>query len=300
MTNFDVYLMVDWSANSKPKLGADSIWYCMVEGAGGDTVLANCSTREKAVTQIADLLAENTRRGLFTLAGFDFPYGYPSGFADALGFKLEHGPVWQQVWDLLSRLIKDAEDNSNNRFQVAAALNKQVSDAGYRFWGCPESEESPTLLRRRPYDHAKASLHDKRITERLAPTAQSAFKLYGPGTVGSQALLGIPCLARLRCDSRLARASRVWPFETGLEKPPGREKRNWSILHAEIFPGIIRPAPQEGETRDAAQVRTLAHHFARLDKEGNLSILFEGPSQLDPEERRVVESEERWILGVQE
>ena len=29
MPEFDAYLMVDWSASSRPVTGADSIWYCL-------------------------------------------------------------------------------------------------------------------------------------------------------------------------------------------------------------------------------------------------------------------------------
>ncbi|MGA2716845.1 MAG: hypothetical protein ABSG41_27465 [Bryobacteraceae bacterium] len=30
MSEFDEYLIVDWSANSCPKRGKDSIWYCLL------------------------------------------------------------------------------------------------------------------------------------------------------------------------------------------------------------------------------------------------------------------------------
>ena len=34
MPEFDAYLMVDWSASSRPVTGADSIWYCLVVRTG--------------------------------------------------------------------------------------------------------------------------------------------------------------------------------------------------------------------------------------------------------------------------
>jgi hypothetical protein len=52
--------------------------------------------------------------------GFDFPFGYPTGFAIALGAK--DGPGWVAVWrEIASKVLDvlDREDNSNNRFEVS-------------------------------------------------------------------------------------------------------------------------------------------------------------------------------------
>lgn len=298
MPDFDAYLMVDWSANSKPKIGQDSIWYYMATRARRSCHLANPPTRGQAVMEIANLLAENVAWGYFTLVGFDFPYGYPTPFAARLGFKHEQGPLWEQVWDLLRRLIKDDEKNRSNRFLIASELNRQLSGVSYPFWGCPKSAETITLTSRKFRGTPETTFSESRFTEKKVKMAQPVWKLFGAGSVGSQSLLGIPYLSRLRFDPRVAKVSQVWPFETGLRKPPARRKRDWLVLHAEIFPGIIPHTPREAETRDAAQVRTLAHYFAKLDMEGKLPYLFEGQSQLGLNERRIVESEEGWILGV--
>ena len=88
MPLFDSYLMVDWSANSKPKTGKDSIWWCLVERTEGktDTVLTkNPSTRTQATDQIKLLLLEQTNKGNRVLVGFDFAYCYPKGLASQLG-----------------------------------------------------------------------------------------------------------------------------------------------------------------------------------------------------------------------
>jgi hypothetical protein len=34
MSEFDAYLMVDWSASSRPVTGTDSIWYCLMVRTG--------------------------------------------------------------------------------------------------------------------------------------------------------------------------------------------------------------------------------------------------------------------------
>jgi hypothetical protein len=127
---------------------------------------------------------------------------------------------------------------------------------------------------------------------------QPIWKLFYPGSVGSQALLGIPHVAALRNDAVLSPVSRVWPFETGLGALPGRPKRDYLIVHTEIYPSLLPIQPAAGEVKDAVQVRTMAAHFATLDDAGELSTLFAGPAYLTPGDRKRVEQEEGWTLGV--
>jgi hypothetical protein len=127
---------------------------------------------------------------------------------------------------------------------------------------------------------------------------QPIWKLYGNGSVGSQALLGIPHLMSLRSDAVLAPVSRVWPFETGLRELPGRDERSYLVVHAEIYPSLLVNEPGGGEVKDALQVRTMARHFAALDDASELSTLFAGPTQTTKDERERIESEEGWTLGV--
>ena len=304
MIDFDAYLIVDWSANGKPKPGKDSIWYCMLLRDGDhlcEVGPENPATRQEAFERVASLLVENVKRHLVTLVGFDFPYGYPSGFAAALGINDKERPAWEQVWNFLSGKIQDKKNNSNNRFRVAAALNNTISSANYPFWGCPPNMTCPTLSPTKPRGQFNCLLADKRITERRTKTkkAKSVWQLFYKGAVGSQALLGIPYVARLRNHPRLAEFSQVWPFETGMRKLPERKQRSWLVLHAEIFPAIINVIPTQHEIKDAAQVLSLARHFARLDEEGELAAFFDGPDDLSDKERSLVCSEEGWILGVE-
>jgi precorrin-8X/cobalt-precorrin-8 methylmutase len=138
-------------------------------------------------------------------------------------------------------------------------------------------------------------LPEFRLVERRARGLQPVWKLYAPGAVGSQTLLGIPRVLGLREHPWLKDHLRVWPFETGLtrlERPdPG------SIIAVEIYPSLIAadPAPV---VKDAGQVAALARHFVHLDDQGRLCDLFAGDPGLDPAERHVVETEEGWILGV--
>ena len=59
MPEFDAYLMVDWSASSRPVTGKDSVWYCLVVRSGDSLSLAaheNPSTRHRAMAEIGDIL----------------------------------------------------------------------------------------------------------------------------------------------------------------------------------------------------------------------------------------------------
>lgn len=226
------------------------------------------------------------------LVGFDFPYGYPTGFAAALG--LTDTPQWLGVWREIASRIVDRDHNSNNRFEVAGDLNRRISGGCYPFWGCPPPRcESATMSRTKG---GPGHLAEKRLTD--VGNMQPIWKLYGNGSVGSQALLGIPHLTALRNDRVLSPASRVWPFETGFGALPSRPKRDYLIVHAEIYPSLLPIQPTAGEVKDAVQVGTMAAHFAALDDAGELSTLFAGPAHLTPEDRERVEIEEGWTLGV--
>src|ERR1017187_2381758 len=207
MPDFDAYLMVDWSASSTPKIGADSVWYCLLtrhDGHQSIAALENPSTRCRAVAELREHLRDLVRRGQTVLVGFDFPYGYPSGFASSLA--LEETPHWQAVWREIAGKVVDRDDNSNNRFAVAAGFNARISRGGFPFWGCPSSCECATLSCTKG---GPGPVAERRITD--VGNMQPIWKLFGNGSVGSQALVGIPHVTALRNDPLLAPVSRVWP-----------------------------------------------------------------------------------------
>jgi hypothetical protein len=142
---------------------------------------------------------------------------------------------------------------------------------------------------------------------RLADTGigvQEVWKLYGQGSVGSQALLGIPRVHWLRDHPTLRACSRVWPFETGFTPRP-TPPRGPSVLHAEIWPGIVARADfaqamaKPDVVKDQAQVRLLCQWARALDTAGQLHAYFDTPSALAPIILRRVADEEGWILGRQ-
>ncbi len=251
MTLFDAYLMVDWCANARRKTREDSVWYSLLSRTSVGSTPPRClnpATRIEAIEEIGKILADCSERRVPTLVGFDFPYGYPSGFADALG--LSEKPAWRAVWNAITARIEDHEDNSNNRFETAAEFNREVSGGPFPFWGCPRNRQSTTLTSCKVRPFSTGTLPEYRLTDRHAKGVQPVWKLFGPGCVGSQALVGIPCLARLRDDDKLSPRSAVWPFETGLTQLPPRTERKWVILYAEIFPAMFKTAAGHGETKD--------------------------------------------------
>eukprot|EP00850_Spirogloea_muscicola_P006583 SM000031S11592 [mRNA] locus=s31:515519:529177:- [translate_table: standard] len=95
---FRSYAVVDWSGASAPRLGRDSIWLAVVDvpadcdgGATADNMqyvvrlVQNISTRTQAEAILTKLAIECVQVGRGSmLMGFDFSFGFPSGFAQAL------------------------------------------------------------------------------------------------------------------------------------------------------------------------------------------------------------------------
>lgn len=293
---FDRYVMVDWSANSKPKTGKDSIWIRSL-GSTDESydLIENPRTRVAARDRVREELAAAILRKERVLVGFDFPYGYPRGFARALGLS---GLPWRAIWRYLSDSIVDGPDNANNRFAVAAGINRRLSH--HTYWACPPAHSHENLSTRKDlvrYNDAVATaLPEWRETElalkarRIHP--QSVWKLHTAGSVGGQALVGIPVVAALRDDPELQLFSKVWPLETTVpELVPAQP----AIVHAEIWPSVIDVTPamrrpeNVGKVRDQVQVEELATHLRALDENDQLrDLLAAGRAGAD---------DEGWILG---
>ena len=159
---FDDYLVVDWIAAAVPCRGADSIWYCHLARQRNGIArrrLANPATRHKALLELVALLAGRAGRGRRVLIGFDFANGYPAGLVAAAGGqpgdaaqRKRRGEVpWRGLWrGRIGKEIRDGPDNANNRFEVAAALNKRISGRAFPFWGCPAGRAGKYLTMRKP------------------------------------------------------------------------------------------------------------------------------------------------------
>jgi len=273
MTAFDTFVVVDWSAGKRaPKRPSkDAIWIGIVQ-AGAELDPIYCRSRIEAEAWLSEFIADEAKAGRRVLIGFDFPFGYPSGFVrqvtgsdDPLIF-----------WDWLESRITDTEAGENNRFEVAETLNRCFEGPG-PFWGKPFEGRWPEV----PYRKAGITYREhaeRRQADLAAKTSSSCFQLFFNPTVGSQILMGLPMLSRLRRRHGV----KVWPFE------------NWSVagtVLVEIWPGLIEAAVKElgtDEIRDSAQVRLLARAMAGLSAELLSAMLTDIGDAA---------SEEAWILG---
>ncbi len=266
----DRVLVGDWAAASAPtppRPVADAIW--IGEAGDGETYHR---TRAAAAAHLHARVARALAAGERVLIGADFPFGYPAGFARALTGR--DGAL--ALWDWLAAHVVDGADNANTRFALAAAINARFPGVG-PFWGRPRSLDLPDLPERgTARTHARFS--ERRVVETLVRGAQPVWKLYTTGSVGSQAIMGIPRLAALRAafPGRVA----VWPFEPLTDA---------QVVLAEVYPSLLAPevAAAGDPIKDRAQVRLLAHALAAVD----LAPL------LAPDAPRAVLAEEGWILG---
>ncbi|MGK0275290.1 MAG: hypothetical protein ACI9N0_001674 [Ilumatobacter sp.] len=284
---FERIVVVDWSASSAPTTGADSVWIAVADAGGIE--LSNPSTRRVALAKIAT--AANAAGS--TLIGVDFSLGFPRGTAEALGLV---GRPWRAMWELLGSEISDDDRNRNNRFAVASRLNADVAApteiAAGPFWGCPPAQRTDYLTSTKParavrwppeWRHVESRLRD----EGLRPF--SAWQLLGAGAVGSQSLVGIAALERLRWN--LGERLCVWPFDTGLAAPTDAD-----VVVAEVWPSRWPVTVPCDMVKDAAQVQATAQRLFDMNSEGTLGALFAPlveSSQLDD-----VLGEEGWVLGV--
>ena len=193
------------------------------------------------------------------------------------------------MWAWLADRVTDGEGNANDRFAVAADINARFPGVEGPLWGLPPGRSVPGVAATKP-PAMPEGIAERRAAERLVPSTSPVWKLAYTGAVGSQTLLGIAALERWRRGPDVGSLA-VWPFETrfadALDRP---------VTLAEIYPSLFPIAAEEGEVRDAAQVRTLAEGFATLDAADALRPHLAGPS--DPAVREAALVEEGWIMGV--
>ncbi len=299
---FDAYVMVDWSAASKPVTGKNSIWVGIL---AKDARLklqyqsVNIDTRLKARSFLEGIIAKLTGRGDRVLIGFDFALGYPAGTADALGLDTSSQAPWQAMYAHLASKMKDKADNSNPRYAIAAGMNYAISKGPFPFWGAPARDVVSTLSDKKP-DFDGQALPEYRIVEshlRQSRRGQpkSVWQLAYTGSVGSQSLTGIPHIHALR---QSLPDSRVWPFEFPGSELTEESLEGIQVVFAEIYPSLVPVKPEKGETVDAAQVRQIARHYSELDEKGRLDGRISTIDSLDERKISHIQAEEGWILGV--
>lgn len=265
MTSYDTVVMVDWSGGNDrgPAPAADAIWACVArEGRAEEPVYLR--NRQVAEAWIAEMLTAERAAGRRVLAGFDFPFGYPAGFARALTGAAS--PF--ALWDWFEARIEDAP-RQNNRFDIAGQINRDMGGKG-PFWFNPLRRDIEGLPRNR--QNYENPFSERRAAEAQASGAFTCWQMGGAGAVGSQVFMGLPVLARLRRQFN----ARVWPFEplTG------------DIAFVEIWPSLTLGAAPDGQIKDAWQVREVARMVSILTPETLARLL------------DVDAPEEGWIFGL--
>ena len=302
---FSAYVIVDWSAASKPAAGtasgADRVSIAVLKRDVRFRLAFEAfslATRAEAEAKLTAILDDLKRRNEKAFVGFAFPLGLPRGLAPAL--KLTGEPRWRAVWDQLDKMVKDKADNTNNRFGVAAEINRRITDGPFPFWGCPPRDTLTTLQPKKTREHGPKDVPEFRLTDVAAKAGRSVWKLYYSGAIGAHAILGIPAARRLKLAK--GDALQVWPFETGWQAISPKALNGIDIIMAEVDPNVaiasskVHAAP--GEAKAVAHIRALAEHFAKLDEMSKFGDLFAAPKTVDDAMIETVEGEEGWTLGV--
>lgn len=268
--SFDTVLMVDWSGgNDRGKTPKkDAIWTAIGRGGRSDPPLYH-SNRQNAEIYILDTLKAERAAGRRILAAFDLCFAFPSGFAE----KLTGNPDPLALWDWFEERIEDSP-KSNNRFDLAGEINAQFPGVG-PFWGNGLKRDIEHLPRK-GNDRADHGFAEKRKPDKAAKGAFSPWQLAGAGAVGSQVLMGMPTLARLRI--KLGKDLSVWPFQAP----------DTAVVIAETYFSLLPKAlaAHSHPIRDAAQVALYAAVFSALTKDAWSSML-DQPA-----------TDEGWVLGL--
>ncbi|WP_428928776.1 molybdopterin-binding protein [Marinibacterium sp. SX1] len=264
--------MVDWSGGndtgSAPR--KDAIWACVArEGeAEAPVYLRN---RDLAETWLAELIADELAAGRRLCLGFDFPFGYPAGFARALTGRADPLAVW--AW-----MAEHLEDSpaGNNRFDLAGQINRTLGDGPGPFWFNGLKREIDGLPR--GLDGRVNPFAERRAAEAQASGTFTCWQMGGAGAVGGQVMTGLALLHRLR--GRFPGQLAAWPFEPA-DRP---------VVLVETWPTLIdtvvRARTGPGDIRDAVQVSAVAGALSRLEP-ATLGRMLD-----------VTAPEEGWILGL--
>ncbi len=262
MSLFATYIALDWSggndSGATPK--PDAIWACV---HGAEPVYL----RNRQVAE--DWLAKTIEAAKKPVClGVDIPFGYPKGFAKALTGQ----EAASAVWDWFEAHVEDAKE-TNNRFDLAGQINAKFSGVG-PFWGNGLKRDIENLPRK-GRDRTDPPFPERRVVETKATGSFTCWQLSGAGSVGSQVIMGLPVLNRLK----KAHNGRAWPFEP----------LDGDLALVEIWPSLLSRDWPEDEIKDAAQVRGVAAALYRMDLDGTL------PKALELGQGHGAEG---WILGV--
>lgn len=270
---FDTIVTVDWSGgNAKSaKPCADAIWVSIAR-QGRQYAPLYFRSRQDVEPWLCALMEEELTAGRRVFMGFDFAFGYPHNTAERITGTAN--PL--DLWDWFAERIEDSP-KQNNRFDVAGSVNARFEGVG-PYWGNGLKRDIAHLPRK-GRDRTATGFPEKRAVETIARGAFSVWQLSGAGAVGSQVLMGLPVLSRLR--NQFAGQVAVWPFEP-LDRP---------IALVEVWPSLfaqnIKSRLHEHRIKDAVQMHVLTEIIAAMPPDALARTL------------SVPVTHEGWIFGVQ-
>ena len=268
---FDRVIMVDWSGGNDrgAKPVKDAIWACVAaHGVAEEPVYLR--NRQVAEAWIIDTLTTLRDAGHRVLIGFDLCFAYPTGFATQLIGREDT----LALWDWFADHVQDSP-KANNRYALAGQMNARFPGTG-PFWFNALGQEIAGLPRKGS-DRADHGLPEKRAADQ-AVAGFSPWQLGGAGAVGSQVIMGLPVLSRLR--HHFGASLNVWPFEAP-DAPIVMAETYFSLL-----PDLVAHHPHP--IKDAAQASLYAQAFSALSAD-DLAALF-----------YVETTQEGWVLGAGE
>ena len=256
-------VIVDWSAASTPRPRQPSPDACWIaygwHGRPERPAPEYFRTRYDCLRRIAGLLDAHAGQAFI---GVDFSLGYPLGPGTIDGptpGETPLLPVGRALARHLAEQISDEPSGANNRFAVAADLNRRLArhiGGPGPFWGCPPSAASVHLTPTQPRTPVPAWRTVERKLKASGHRPHSVWKLYTTGSVGSQTLLGLAAIGRWLDDPAIGPRLRLWPFDAGFGRPRGRR----TVVVAEVWPSLADlapPGPNCPDIRDARQVVAL-------------------------------------------
>jgi hypothetical protein len=125
---FDAYLFVDWSARLRPdpvRPKDNAIWVGEGVREGGEFALRKeqyCRRRRECAEYLRGRVQEHLRHERRVLLGFDFAYGYPAGYVDALGLARGDRP-WRTLWDELAQRVNISDPHEHEVMRTTASVS---------------------------------------------------------------------------------------------------------------------------------------------------------------------------------
>jgi molybdopterin molybdotransferase len=236
----------------------------------------NIATRHELAERLGELATLPDR----SLIIVDVALGWP---VDVARVFVPRSPTRASMTRLLTSMVDDGPTNANNRFEVAAELNRSIGVAV--FWGHPVGHAYRGLAATRTTPRGLRAFCGerlRRLERACGGTIKSPLQLYGNGSVGSQSILAQVMFERLR---RGGVDLALWPYEDSCAQ----------VVVAEEFFARRLFVEGRGAVRDERQVRAVTSVFADDLRHGRDPLSTFDARALSATARRGVMRTEGWL-----